>query len=177
MLPSDELTRTQALMRACIQCGTCSASCPNEFAMDATPRQLWRMLLLGRTDDIFNSRTFALCSDCYCCTLRCPRGLPATEAMEALKRMAAAGESDRYRRHHAFYKSFLKGVRRRGRVNETELMGTYFLRLRSPLAPLRFLPLGLKLTLKGKVSPMPPLKRKTPLDALFGRVAELEEGR
>ena len=96
----DSLSTIREMVSACIQCGTCSASCPNEFAMDATPRQLWRMLLLGKTDDIFKSRTFALCSDCYCCTLRCPRGLPVTEAMEALKRMAAAGESGRYRRHH-----------------------------------------------------------------------------
>ena len=177
MLPSDELSRTQALMRACIQCGTCSASCPNEFAMDITPRQLWRMVLLGNTDDIFNSRTFSICSDCYCCTLRCPRGLPVTEAMEALKRMVADQDRARYRIKGFFHKSFLESVRLRGRVNETELMGAYFIRLRSPLAPFRFLPLGFKLMLKGKVSALPSIKHRRPLDSLFRKVSELEGGR
>ncbi len=32
---------------ACMQCGTCTASCPNGFAMDVTPRQMWRMVQFG----------------------------------------------------------------------------------------------------------------------------------
>ena len=36
------------MVKACIQCGTCTASCPNAFAMDLTPRQLWRMVSLGK---------------------------------------------------------------------------------------------------------------------------------
>jgi heterodisulfide reductase subunit C len=172
---SDELTRIQGVMRACIQCGTCSASCPNEFAMDDTPRQLWRMVLLGEIEGIFRSRTFNLCSDCYCCTLRCPRGLPLTETMMALKRMAADQEADRHRNQIAFYRSFLQSVRYHGRVNETELMGLYFLTLRRPLVALGFVPLGLRLMLKGKISPLPPLGRSHKLDALFSRIFELEE--
>ena len=81
------LAPVQEMVRACIQCGTCSGSCPNEFAMDYTPRQLWRMVLMDQTEKIFQSKTFVLCSACYYCTLRCPRGLPLTEAMEALKQI------------------------------------------------------------------------------------------
>ena len=36
------------LMAACMQCGTCSASCPNASAMDLSPRRLWRLAQLGR---------------------------------------------------------------------------------------------------------------------------------
>jgi len=75
----DPLTPVQDMLKACIQCGTCSASCPNAFAMDLTPRHLWRMVLLGQTDAIFSSQTFSLCSACYYCTLRCPRGLKPHE--------------------------------------------------------------------------------------------------
>jgi len=177
MPPSDEFSRIQEMMGACIQCGTCSASCPNEFAMDATPRRLWRLLLLGKTEEIFSSRTFALCSDCYCCTLRCPRGLPLTEAMEALKQMAAGDNLARYKNSLEFYKSFISSVRYHGRVNETEFMGLYFAALRRPLIPFRYAPLGIRLMLKGKVARLPAMQRKRPLESLFRAVAELEEGR
>ena len=88
LAPANVLAPIQEMVRACIQCGTCTASCPNEFAMDHTPRKLWRLVLMGLTEQIFQSKTFVLCSNCYCCTLRCPRGLPLTEAMEALKGIA-----------------------------------------------------------------------------------------
>ena len=118
--PQAPLQAVGEMVRTCIQCGTCSGSCPNEFAMDYTPRRLWRMVLLGLKDEIFQSKTFALCSSCYCCALRCPRGLPLTEAMEALKQMAARENLRQYRHYVQFYKSFLQSVRRHGRVNEME---------------------------------------------------------
>ncbi|MCP4680860.1 MAG: heterodisulfide reductase, partial [Desulfobacterales bacterium] len=47
------LQPVQDMVNACIQCGTCTGSCPNAFAMDSTPRKMWRMVLSGRADDIF----------------------------------------------------------------------------------------------------------------------------
>lgn len=173
MPPSDELSRIQEMVRACIQCGTCSASCPNEFAMDYTPRRLWRLVLLGQTEEIFSSRTFTLCSDCYCCTLRCPRGLPLTETMEALKQMASKECLHRYRSSLKFYECFIRSVRYHGRVNEIELMGLYFAALHNPLVPFKYAPLGIRLMLKGKVARFPTMRRR-PLEALFRKVAELE---
>jgi len=177
MPPSNELSRIREMVNACIQCGTCSASCPNQFAMDYTPRRLWRLVLSGQTEEIFASRTFMLCSDCYCCTLRCPRGLPLTEAMAALKRQAAARNLTRFKTGLAFYRSFIRSLRAHGRVSEIELMGRYFLALRSLTTPLRYAPLGITLLLRGKVSAFPPLQRTRPLENLFRRVAQVEEGR
>lgn len=171
----DNLAPVQEMVRSCIQCGTCSASCPNEFAMDYTPRQLWRMVLLGLKDEIFQSKTFVLCSSCYFCTLRCPRGLPLTEAMEALKQIAARENLKQYKHSVQFYKSFLQSVRRHGRVNEMEIMTLYFAALKNPLTPLRFAPLGMKLMFKGKVSKLPPVMRDRPLESIFRNVEELEE--
>ena len=172
---SDDLAPVQEMVRACIQCGTCTASCPNEFAMDHTPRQLWRMVLMGQKEEIFQSKTFALCSACYYCTLRCPRGLPLTEAMDALKQIAARENISKYKDSVQFYKNFLKSIRRHGRVNEMEFMTLYFAALKNPLAPLRFASLGLRLMLKGKVSLLPPFTRKRPLESIFRKVEELEE--
>lgn len=168
------LADVKAMVQACIQCGTCSGSCPNEFAMDVTPRKLWRMVLTGRETEIFQSRTFTLCSACYYCTLRCPRGLPLTQAMAALKQMAASRQLPRYRSSTLFYQSFLQSVRRHGRVREMAFMTHYVARLRHPVVPLRFAALGLKLFRKGKVPLHLPSRGSGKLEAIFSKTEQME---
>jgi heterodisulfide reductase subunit C len=173
---SNALGRIQKLIRSCIQCGTCSGSCPNEFAMDYTPRRLWRMVLTGQVDEIFSSNTFTLCSACYYCTLRCPRGLPLTEAMDGLKQIAAETQSHGQRGFIQFYCKFIQSVRRHGRVWELEFMTYYFAALKNPWIMLRFAPLGIKLMRKGKISLRSPGKRSHPLESIFHKVECLEKG-
>ena len=171
----QDLEAVREMVRACIQCGTCTASCPNEFAMDATPRRLWRLVLMDRRDAVFSSQTFTLCSSCYYCSLRCPRGLPLTEAMAALKRIAAHRGLKPYRTSIYFCREFMHSVRRHGRVREMEFMTHYLGRMKSPLLPLRFAPLGLKLLGKGKVPLQLPSKGNRKLEALFAKVETLEQ--
>jgi len=83
-----EVTPEWEQLLSCIQCGTCSASCPTAFAMDYTPRQLWQMVRLGMKGDILSSRTFWLCTTCKSCQVRCPRGIPIADTMIALKEYA-----------------------------------------------------------------------------------------
>jgi len=171
---SDTLKPVRDMINSCIQCGTCTASCPNAFAMDLTPRQLWRMVLLGQKEKIFQSKTFILCSACYYCTLRCPRGLPLTEAMGALKQLAASEDLKLYKKSIRFYKGLLDSVRRHGRVHEMEFMTLYFLSMKDPFLPLKFAPLGMKLMAKRKVSIEIPSKEPNPLEAIFRKVEEME---
>jgi heterodisulfide reductase subunit C len=145
--------------------------------MDLTPRQLWQHVLMGRREEVFQSRTFTLCSACYFCTLRCPRGLHLTEAMHALKQTAARERLRRYRPVTAFFCQFMESVRRHGRVNELQFMTLYFAEMKNPMLPLSYFGLGLRLAAKGKLSPRWPLRPKRPLEALFRKAAELEEGR
>lgn len=84
----EEITPDLEELRSCIQCGTCSASCPTAYAMDHTPRQLWQLIQLGLKDEVVNSRTFWLCTTCKACTVRCPRGIDLTETMVMLRRYA-----------------------------------------------------------------------------------------
>ena len=72
----------------CIQCGTCSASCPAAELMDYAPRQLWQMMRLGMRELVMNSRTFWLCTQCYACQVRCPRGIEIAETMRNLREWA-----------------------------------------------------------------------------------------
>ena len=171
----DSLAEIRSMVSACIQCGTCTGSCPNAFAMDLTPRQLWYNILMGEKDTIFHSKTFSLCSVCYYCTLRCPRGLPLTEAMSALKQIAAKENLAPYKKSIQFYKSFMESVRRHGRVREMEFMTLYFLSMKNPFMPFQFAPLGLKLMGKGKVSFEIPSKGNGDLEAIFRKVEVLEQ--
>ncbi len=170
----EQLEPVRKMLLACMQCGTCSGSCPNAWAMDFSPRHLWRLLLTRNGEVIFKSRTFALCSTCYSCTLRCPRGLPLTDAMSMLKQVAAAENMYTYRRSVRFYQSFMESVRRHGRVREVEFMTLYFLSMKNPAIPLRFAPLGMRLMAKHKVSFEIPSKGTGRLDALFRKATALE---
>ena len=168
------LDEIRTLISPCIQCGTCTGSCPNALEMDLTPRKMWRLVILGRLADVMASRTFILCSDCYTCTLRCPRGLPLTAAMETLKGIAFARREGRHRSSRLFYEKFMQTVRRHGRIREMAFMTSYFTAMKSPTAPMRFAPLGLKLMGKGKVEMGLGKRVATPLDALFEKVADME---
>lgn len=169
-----ELEAVRDMVRACMQCGTCTASCPNAAAMDVTPRRLWRLLTTGHEDEALASRSFWLCSSCYACTLRCPRGLPLTDAMAALKRLASRHDPASLREGAAFYGTFLDNVRCYGRVQETALMRRYFWAMKNPLLPLSFAPLGLKLLRKGKLH-RPSTGQRGRLGPLFAATAK-EEG-
>lgn len=171
---TSSMASVREMIQACIQCGTCSGSCPSEFAMDHTPRRLWRMVMAGREAQIFHSQTFALCAACYTCALRCPRGLPLTEAMAGLKRIAARRGATPYRQSALFYQSFLQSVRNHGRVREMAFMTRYFTRLKNPLAPLRFASLGIRLLCKGKVGLQLPSRGSGKLAALFEKVEDME---
>jgi heterodisulfide reductase subunit C len=170
------MAEVQEKVQACMQCGTCSGSCANSFAMDLTPRQLWRLAQLGEKEEIFNSTTFYLCSACYYCTLRCPRGRPLTDTMGALKRLAAAEGIERYKQSSNFYKTFMDTVRRYGRVREAEFMNRYFFSMKkNPFLPFGFASVGMKLMKKRKIPlEMPKLFGKGRFDALFRKVEELE---
>ena len=74
-----------AKLGTCLQCGTCSSSCPTSFAMDISPRQIWHMLSLGMKEEISRSSTFWLCTACNSCTIRCPRGIPVSDNMRQVR--------------------------------------------------------------------------------------------
>jgi len=170
----DPLASVQDMVKSCIQCGTCTGSCPNAFAMDLTPRQLWRLVLMGQKEKIFQSRTFILCSACYYCTLRCPRGLSLTEAMSALKQIASRENLKAFKKSIRFYRSFIDSVRRHGRVQEMEFMILYFLSMKNPFIPLQFTPLGMRLMGKRKISVEIPSREPNALESIFRKVEEME---
>jgi len=73
---------------SCIQCGTCSGTCPLSIYMDYTPRRIMNLVREGFREDALASQTIWLCASCYSCTVRCPQQIQITDIMYTLKREA-----------------------------------------------------------------------------------------
>jgi heterodisulfide reductase subunit C len=72
----------------CIQCGTCTASCPMGRRTAFRTRQLIRRALLGFRDEVLSDKDLWLCTTCYTCLERCPRGVDPTDVILAIRTMA-----------------------------------------------------------------------------------------
>jgi heterodisulfide reductase subunit C len=156
----------------CIQCGTCSASCPTAYAMDYTPRQIIAALRAGQLEKVLRSNTPWLCASCYYCTVRCPAGIQFTDLMYDLKRMAVR-RGLHPRGSPALYKAFVTTVDRYGRSAETELMIRYYLSRFNPLGLLKLAPFGLKMLLRKRFPLLPHrIKGHSDLGKILDHIAQ-----
>jgi heterodisulfide reductase subunit C len=136
---------------ACIQCGTCTGSCPMASQMEYPPRKIIAMIRAGKRDEVLASNSMWFCLSCYMCTARCPRGVRPTEIAHALESLAnQQGFSIGGTSTPSFYRSFVSSIRSNGRVHELGMMVKYYLSIlpelvSHPLATIRMAPLGLKL--------------------------------
>ena len=73
-------------MELCMQCGTCSASCPLSNGTNSFPRKIYRYLQLGLKDKLLKSPVPWLCYYCGECTETCPRNANPGELMMVLRR-------------------------------------------------------------------------------------------
>lgn len=138
-----------AAIAACMQCGTCSGGCTNIDRMDISPRTLVLMVQRGEWEKVLKSNMLWLCTSCYICTSRCPRGVRPSDVIEAVKAIAIRQgiENDSTR----FNQIFVELVQKRGILFEPELMQKYG----GIAAMLEQAELGIKLALKGKMLPFP----------------------
>lgn len=106
-------------IRSCIQCGTCTGSCPMSHVMEETPRMLIEMIRVGMMDEVLHSKTPWYCASCYSCTVRCPMNVPITEVMLALRSLAIKKRYVSMRDDSpAFYSSFHQVLKLFGRSHE-----------------------------------------------------------
>lgn len=139
-------------IRECIQCGTCSASCPNAKRMEYSPRKLFAMARAGMRDEVLSSNSMWLCASCYLCTVRCPRGIKPTEIMHALECLAVRKHPSNARtRTPVMYRSFSDFVYSIGSVPEMGFM-TWFYFLSNPLRAIKMTPLFFSLLRHGRIS-------------------------
>ncbi len=158
----DEICTTPGgeTVRWCIQCGTCSASCPNVAQMDYSPRKIIALIRAGRRYDVLTSNTMWICASCYLCTVRCPRGVKITELMHTLERVSTRHGLSLGRTTPAMYRAFIGSIKKNGRVHEFGMMMKFYLSIlptgkMNPLATIKMLPLALKLLSHGRMSLKP----------------------
>lgn len=135
-------------VQTCIQCGTCSASCPTAHLMNPSIRMLVKLCLEGRRDEALNNETLWLCTSCLLCTVRCPRSIRPKAVVAALKYLA---ERAGLRSKDAAYEQlFLKQIRDYGRIAELPLTGEFLLVF--PQAAVQSMEMGLEMFPRGKLS-------------------------
>ncbi len=147
-------------LHRCIQCGTCSGSCPVSWAMDLMPRELIAHFRAGDIESILHSRTIWLCASCYACTERCPQGIRVTDIIYSLKRLAI--DSNITLEHdgaHKLPQIFVDIINKYGRNHELGLMMRYYLRT-NPMHLLRMASLGLAMMKRRRITFTPPRVEK-----------------
>jgi heterodisulfide reductase subunit C len=139
-------------MFSCIQCGTCSGTCPVSHYMDFTPRRIIAMVRAGYKDEILNSTTIWLCASCYSCTCECPREIKITDVMYALKQEAMTQRKYPPRFPlPVLAREFFRSVMKTGRNSEGPLMVKLFLKT-NPFGMLKNSVLALRLLWTGRMS-------------------------
>jgi heterodisulfide reductase subunit C len=116
-------------LKSCIQCGTCSGTCPLSIYMDFSPRQVMALVRADFKNEVLRSHTVWLCASCYACTVECPRLIRITDIMYALKQRAIKeGIYPKRFPIPVLAKEFFVMVRSKGRITETLLVTRLFLK-------------------------------------------------
>jgi quinone-modifying oxidoreductase, subunit QmoC len=135
----------------CIQCGTCSGTCPLSLYMDHTPRQIIAMTRAGFKDDVFKSNTHWLCASCYSCTVECPKEIKITDVMYALKQQAI--KEHKYPKRFpvpVLAREFYNMVKHHGRQSEGPLIIRLYLNT-NPFAAISLAFMGLHLFFQQRI--------------------------
>jgi heterodisulfide reductase subunit C len=158
----------------CIQCGTCSATCPSAPFMDYTPRRLIGLINANYKEDVLKSNTFWYCASCYHCTVRCPRDIDIAGLMYALKRYSMW--KNQYQEGligPTFSETFVKSIINTGRMYEPILATTYLF----SMGVQEFITeaqTSTMLMLKGRIPLLPPrIKRLKNFKRMVGRILPL----
>lgn len=137
----------------CIQCGTCSSSCPMSVYMDHPPRKIIGFIKNGFRDEALKSFTVWLCSSCYTCQVRCPSKIKITDVMYAVRREAI--ERNVYPRRFSIPildREMTRIIARNGRNSEMRLILRLYLKSLKPFQLFKMAPLGWKLMKTGRMS-------------------------
>lgn len=78
-------------LKACINCGTCTAICPAAQFYDYDPRQIADTMQRGNEteiEELLKSDTIWYCGECLSCKTRCPRGNTPGYIIQSLRNLA-----------------------------------------------------------------------------------------
>jgi len=78
-------------LKACINCGVCTAICPAAEFNDYDPRQIVDIVQTNNEDyikDLLKSDTIWYCGECLSCKTRCPRGNTPGYIIQSLRQLS-----------------------------------------------------------------------------------------
>jgi len=163
-------------INSCIQCGTCSGTCPVVDYMDQTPRRLIGMINADLKDDVLDTNTYWFCASCYHCTVRCPADIDIAGVMYAVKRYSIWNKT--YSDDlvgPTFSEAWVKMITRSGRSYEPILAPTYMFQLGTK----EFIQEAFnasKMVMKGKIPVLPPrIKRLDNFKNMIKKIIPLGE--
>ena len=159
----------------CIQCGTCTGSCPVSYAMDISPRQLIALFRAGEMEAIMKSRTIWICTSCYACTTRCPSGIKVTDLIYALKRTAMEkNQKSNAPQVQLLAKLFVDNLKSYGRLHEGTLIRKYHTRT-GIFKLFRLIPLARKMVKTRRLAPFPKkIKAHQALSRIISKAQEID---
>ncbi|MDI9437523.1 MAG: CoB--CoM heterodisulfide reductase subunit C [Euryarchaeota archaeon] len=73
----------------CFQCGTCTGACPSGRRTPYRIRQLVRRAVMGLKNDVISDDSIWMCTTCYECQERCPRGIKIVDVVKIVRNYAA----------------------------------------------------------------------------------------
>lgn len=161
----------------CIQCGTCSASCPHAKVMEYPPRKVIAMARAGMKERVLRSNSMWYCLSCQLCSLRCPRDVKPSEIMHILEYLSVKyGLDSRRSRNPAMYRAFVDSIRNYGRVYELGFMIKFCLKT-NPFAIFGLMGAGIDLLLSGRLGLTPSKTKNTgeKVRALLERARAIKE--
>jgi len=133
-------------VKMCMQCGVCSGSCPLGPHWDHPPQEIFMMIRANKRDEVLKSESMWMCTSCYNCIVRCPRGLPITHIMHGLAHYAKRlGLEAKQNPTRMFSQKFWDNLVKKGRVNELWLsIGLYFMNgmVEGVMTSIRMIPMG-----------------------------------
>ncbi len=73
----------------CFQCGTCTGACPSGRRTPYRIRSVVRRAVMGLKEDVISDDSIWMCTTCYECQERCPRGVKIVDVVKAIRNEAA----------------------------------------------------------------------------------------
>lgn len=160
----------------CYQCKRCTVGCPVAEFADLHPAQMVRAIQLGDVDRAVRSRFLWLCTGCQTCSTRCPQGIDVAAIVDELRMIA---RERGLIRADAPYANILKlindSARRWGRLYEVGLLARD--KLARPSSLKDDLPMGVRMLLRGKISPFPTVGDRARMQQLYAEAARIDAAR
>jgi len=143
--------------------------------MDVPVHALLRLLQLGQSQRVLESKTAWLCSSCVACTARCPQEIDPHAVLSAIQVVVArSGKEAPVPGVLRFNRTFLRGIKATGRIFEPAFVFLVNLGARRPF---RDLGLAWRLLQRGRLRWYPARATAARARRLLRRVEQVERQR